>query len=163
MCSSHHTKPTSAKLLSCSFLEGTSPRSIPPRSDRTRKDMRTVAILVVTCLWCPPLAHGQSIATGADAAQARQYHLLRQDDDWRFLADDRQRQELWDPIKYIRLRQERNDWFLSMGGEARGTRERIENDNWGQQPFANGFLNQRYMFHVDVHYGEHVRSFVELN
>ncbi|HMF58985.1 MAG TPA: alginate export family protein, partial [Vicinamibacterales bacterium] len=56
----------------------------------------------------------------------------------------------------------RNDWFLSMGGELRGTWERIENDNWGQQPFTNSFLNQRYMFHVDAHYGEHLRSFVEL-
>jgi hypothetical protein len=124
--------------------------------------MRSVAILVVTCLWCSPLARAQSVATGTHAPQARTYHLLREDDDWRFLADESQREEFWDSIKYIRLRQQRDDWFLSMGGEARGTWERIENDNWGRQPFANSFLNQRYMFHVDAHYGEHVRSFVEL-
>jgi Alginate export len=124
--------------------------------------MRIVAILVVTCLWCSPLAHGQSMATGADEAQARKYHLLREDDDWRFLADQSERQEFWDPIKYIRQREGQNDWFLSMGGELRGTWQRIENDNWGQQPFANSFFNQRYMFHVDAHYGEHLRSFVEL-
>ena len=102
--------------------------------------MRTVAILVVTCLWSSPLAHGQSIATGTDEAQARKYHLLREDDDWRFLADQSERQEFWDPIKYIRLREGRNDWFLSMGGEARGTWERIKNDNWGQQPFTKQLL-----------------------
>ena len=124
--------------------------------------MRTVAPLVVLCLWCPPLAHGQSNTTDTDAAQARKYHLLREDDDWRFLADRSQQQEFWDPIKYIPLREGQNDWFLSMGGEARGTWERITNDNWGQQPFINSFVNQRYMFHVDAHYGEHVRSFVEL-
>src|SRR5438445_13307442 len=49
-----------------------------------------------------------------------------------------------------------------MGGEAREIWEQIGNDNWGQQPFMNGYLNQRYMFHFDVHYGKHVRSFVEL-
>src|SRR5207245_11250674 len=26
----------------------------------------------------------------------------------------------------------------------------------------NGYFNQRYMFYFDVHYGKHVRSFVEL-
>jgi hypothetical protein len=125
--------------------------------------MRTVAIPVVTCLWCPPLAHGQSIATAGDRrGQAREVSLLREDDDWRFLVDQSQRQEFWDPLKYVRLREGRNDWFLSVGGELRGTWERIENDNWGQQPFTNSFFNQRYMFHVDAHYGEHLRSFVEL-
>src|SRR6202040_2905720 len=65
-------------------------------------------------------------------------------------------------IKYIPLRSGRNDWFLSMGGEAREIWEQIGNDNWGQQPFMNGYFNQRYMFYFDVHYGKHVRSFVEL-
>ena len=124
--------------------------------------MRTVAILVLTCLWYPPMAHGQSSATLSDAARARRYHLLREDDDWRFLADQSEREEFWDAIKYMRLREGRNDWFVSMGGEVRGTWQRIENDNWGQQPFVNSFFNQRYMFHLDAHYGEHLRSFVEL-
>ena len=48
-----------------------------------------------------------------------------------------------------------------MGGEAREVWEQIGNDNWGQQPFMNGYLNQRYMFDFDFHYGEHVRTFVE--
>ena len=49
-----------------------------------------------------------------------------------------------------------------MGGEAREVWEQIGNDNWGQQPFMNGYLNERYMLYFDVHYGKHVRSFVEL-
>ena len=88
--------------------------------------------------------------------------MLREDDDWSFLADPAERQEFWDPIKYIRLRPGRNDWFLSMGGEAREVWEQIGNDNWGQQPFMNGYFNERYMLYFDVHYGKHVRSFVEL-
>ena len=61
--------------------------------------------------------------------------LLREDDDWSFLADPAERQDSWDPIKYIPLREDRNDWFLSMGGEVREVWEQIGNDNWGQQPF----------------------------
>ena len=50
---------------------------------------------------------------------------------------------------------------LSMGGEAREMWEQIGNDNWGQQPFMNGYFNERYMFYFDAHYGKHFRTFVE--
>src|SRR6202034_4161515 len=30
-----------------------------------------------------------------------------------------------------------------------------------QQPYMNGYLNERYMLSLDAHYGQHVRSFVE--
>ena len=129
--------------------------------------MRTLLIFVVMFLAGSPLSQGQSIPTNQPPPAARTYHLLREDDDWSFLADrllaDRaQQQDFWDPIKYIPLRSGRGDWFLSMGGEAREIWEQIGNDNWGQQPFMNGYFNQRYMFYFDVHYGKHVRTFVEL-
>src|SRR5260370_29488677 len=103
------------------------------------------------------LSRGQPVPAAESPVPARTYHLLREEDDWSFLADPANRQELWDPIKYIPLRSGRNDWFLSMGGEAREIWEQIGNDNWGQQPFMNGYFNQRYMFYLDVHYGKHVR------
>ena len=124
--------------------------------------MRTFAILMVMFFASPLFLRGQSIPPAESPPPARIYHLLREDDDWSFLADPAQRQEFWDPIKYIRLRPDRNDWFLSMGGEAREVWEQIGNDNWGQQPFMNGYFNERYMLHFDLHYGKHVRTFVEL-
>ena len=51
---------------------------------------------------------------------------------------------------------------MTIGGDAREVWEQIGNDNWGQQPYMNGYLNERYMLHFDVHYGRHIRSFVEL-
>jgi hypothetical protein len=48
------------------------------------------------------------------------------------------------------------------GGEVREVWEQIGNDNWGQQPVMNAYFNERYMLYFDVHYGRHVRSFVEL-
>src|SRR6201981_2057174 len=124
--------------------------------------MRTLMILMIVSLATPPLSRGQSVPTAESQAPVRVYHLLREDDDWSFLADPTKRDEFWDPIKYVRLRPGRNDWFLSMGGEAREVWEQIGNDNWGQQPFMNGYFNERYMLHFDLHYGEHVRTFVEL-
>src|SRR5215470_11231143 len=124
--------------------------------------MRTVVILIVLCSVGSLRSQGQSIPIAESSAPSRTYHLLREDDDWSFLADLGKRQDFWDRIKYIPLRQDRNEWFLSMGGEARYIWEQIGNDNWGQQPFMNGYFNQRYMLYFDVHYGEHVRTFVEL-
>jgi hypothetical protein len=123
--------------------------------------MRTLMILVFVSFAIPQLSQGQSVPTTESLAPARIYHLLREDDDWSFLADPAERQEFWDPIKYIRLRSGRNDWFLSMGGEAREIWEQIGNDNWGQKAFMNGYFNERYMLYFDVHYGKHVRTFVE--
>jgi len=134
-----------------------------PGPHKTKKiQMRTVVVLIVLSSVGSVLLRGQSVPTGESSVPQRKYHLLREDDDWSFLADPGQRQDSWDPIKYIHLRSGRTDWFLSIGGEAREVLEQIGNDNWGQQPFMNGYFNQRYMFYFDVRYGNHVRSFVEL-
>jgi Alginate export len=107
-------------------------------------------------------AHAQSDQADASAIPDRSYRLLSEDEDWSFLRDPALRRDFWDPIKYIPLRNGANDWYLTIGGEAREVWEQIGNDNWGQSPFWNGYLNERYMVHFDVHYGTHVRSFVEL-
>ena len=39
--------------------------------------------------------------------------------------------------------------------------EQVGNDNWGQQPFMNGYFNERYMPYFDLHYGSHFRTFFE--
>ena len=96
--------------------------------------MRTLLIFVVMFLAGSLLSVGQQGAAAESPVPTRTYHLLREDDDWSFLADPGQRQEFWDPIKYIPLRSSRSGWFLSMGGEAREIWEQIGNDNWGQQP-----------------------------
>jgi len=129
----------------------------------TRKtQIRTVMILMVLSSVRSLLAQGQTIPANESPLPPPTYHLLREDENWSFLADSAERQDFWDPIKYIPLQSGRNGWFLSLGGEAREMWEQIGNDNWGQQPFMNGYFDERYMFYFDVHYGTHVRSFVEL-
>src|SRR5260370_30547100 len=92
----------------------------------TRKpQIRTLVILIVSSSVSSLLSQGQSIPINESPPPARTYHLLREDDDWSFLADPAERQDSWDPIKYIPLRSGRNDWFLSMGGGARQIWEQI--------------------------------------
>jgi len=50
---------------------------------------------------------------------------------------------------------------MTISGEAREVWEQIGNDYWGQAPFWNGYLNERYMLGFDIHYGKHVRTFID--
>jgi hypothetical protein len=108
------------------------------------------------------ITSAQAAQDGTAVSPDRSYNLLSEDEDWSFLRDPALRQDFWDPIKYIPLRNGANDWYLTIGAEAREVWEQIGNDNWGQSPFWNAYLNERYMVHFDVHYGKHVRTFVEL-
>src|ERR1700760_1346328 len=119
--------------------------------------MLAAAILLVTR--SPAVA--QSVSPVIPDAPDRTIKLLREDEDWSFLANPANRQDFWDPIKYIRLRRNSDDWFMTISGEAREVWEQIGNDYWGQSPYWNGYLNERYMLGFDIHYGKHVRTFVD--
>ena len=124
--------------------------------------IRIFAILGAVFLLAGLPAHAQSDEAVGPEPPNRSHMLLREDEDWSFLRDRSLRQDFWDPIKYIPLRSDADDWYLTIGGEAREVWEQIGNDNWGQQPFMNGYFNERYMLYFDVHYGKHVRTFFEL-
>ena len=123
--------------------------------------MRATSILAMALALGPLQVVAQFVETAPPVSQARSYKLLSADEDWSFLRDPSLRQDFWDPIKYIPLRNN-GGWFMTIGGQAREMWEQIGNDNWGQQPYMNGYFDERYMLSFDVHYGQHVRTFVEL-
>src|ERR1700749_623479 len=123
--------------------------------------MRIFRFLLTAFFFMRLIAHAQSENTSDPVIPDRNYQLLREDENWTFLRDRTLRQDLWDPIKYLPLRNHSDDWYLTIACEAREVWEQIGNDNWGQQPYMNGYLNQRYMLSLDLHLGKHVRTFVE--
>ncbi|SRR5712692_5637827 len=92
--------------------------------------MRFFAMLGVGLLAVVP-ARCQSGSSVSPDVPDRSFKLLRDDEDWSFLSDPATRRDFWDPLKYIRLREGRDDWFMTIGGEAREVWEQIGNDNWG--------------------------------
>jgi hypothetical protein len=88
------------------------------------------------------------------------YNLLRENDDWSFLADSTLRADFWDPLKYIPLGCD--DCYLTIGGEVREAFEQVGNDNWGKQPYMNAFFLERYMLNSDWHLSKNFRVFVQL-
>lgn len=107
----------------------------------------------------PPIAP----AAPEEAEPARpQFKQLRYEEDWRFLRDPQRRTDFLDAVKHIPLGQ-REDWYLSVGGEIRPYYELFRNEDWGAEPEDNnGFLLQRYMLHADLHLGKHARFFGQL-
>src|SRR5246127_2402530 len=122
---------------------------------------RILSIVVFALLVGPPPAHAQSDQPGGPVIPDRNYQLLRGDEDWSFLRDPALRQDFWDPIKYIPLRRNSADWYLTISGAVREVWEQTGNNNWGQQPFWNSFFLERYMLGFDAHYGKHLRTFVQ--
>src|SRR5215469_11729437 len=112
--------------------------------------MRFLAMLGFVLL-VAAFARCQSAPSANPEAPDRTIKLLREDEKWSFLADPALHQDFWDPVKYIRLREGRNDWFMTISGEAREVWEQIGNDNWGQSPYWNAYLNERYMLGFDIH------------
>ena len=52
--------------------------------------------------------------------------------------------------------------YLSLGGEARPFFEWFRNEDWGSIPGDDGYLLQRYMAHLDLHWNDRARLFVQL-
>lgn len=102
----------------------------------------------------------------ANAQQAQEtvprYKSLRYDEDFSYLKDPTKWADPFDVIKYIPLRADTHDWYVSLGGEVKERFEGWRNPNWGETGKEDKYLLQRYMAHADLHLGPPVRAFVQL-
>jgi len=121
--------------------------------------VRAWLFVIIAMMMTIPLS--QSSAETGTALQPPPYRLNRADENYHYLRDPARRTDFWDPLKYVPLN-EAGNWYLSLGGEARERYEYFNHPNWGNDPQDNGYLLQRYFLHVDLHMGEHVRLFSQL-
>ena len=88
------------------------------------------------------------------------FQSLRYDEDYGYLKDKAKRQETLDKLKYISLRRE--NWFVSLGGEARFRYETYRNASFGAGvQDKNGYFLGRFLFHSDWHFGKKFRVFAQ--
>jgi hypothetical protein len=138
-------------------------RSLRQRRDNSTGHANVWLLILMMLVIGPSFSFAQCGNTDETPEGDRAYQLLREDEDWSFLRDPSLRQDFWDPLKYIPLGSDQNGcWYMTIGGEAREVFEQVGNNNWGEQPYMNRFLLERYMLSFDDHYGKHLRSFVEL-
>jgi hypothetical protein len=84
------------------------------------------------------------------------------DEDDLYLANPKCRTEALDRLKYVPLRSENEDYYLSFGVWIRERGEFFSNPNWGNGPPGNAYPMQRYYLHTDFHLGDRLRFFGEL-
>jgi len=116
------------------------------------------AVMLGLALAAPP-------ARADDSADDRRraFKLLRDDENWAWLRAPHPTRDVFDPIKYLRLSHQRDDLYLSIGGEARQWVEAYQNELWGSTGFVdNVYWLQRYMLHAELRLTRYVRVFVQL-
>jgi hypothetical protein len=90
------------------------------------------------------------------------YTLLRFNENYLYLADPANRNDFFDPIKYVRLAPADPTIYLSVGGEVRQRYEAFSNPNFGTGALQrNDYLLQRITLHGDLHLGPNIRFFAQ--
>jgi hypothetical protein len=84
------------------------------------------------------------------------------EEDNRYLSNPDCRTEFLDRAKFIPLRADDENYYLSFGADIRDRGEYFSNPNWANNPSGNAYLLQRYYLHTDMHLGERFRFFGEL-
>jgi len=89
------------------------------------------------------------------------YKYLRYDEDYGYLRDRECRTDAFDIAKFIPLNDD-GDIYFSFGGEIRQNIEYFHNAQWGKGPQGPAYSLQRYMGHVDFHWGDRFRFFGQM-
>jgi hypothetical protein len=112
-------------------------------------------MLVAACSHLPA-------ADGGPPSERPAYHVLRQNEDWSFLADGvPQEADFFDPIKHVSLNADAPIW-MSFGGQLRLRAEAWS--GFGAPPGVDHddvFLLPRLFLHIDVRLGDHLRIFLQ--
>jgi Alginate export len=110
------------------------------------------------CVW------GQTVPGSASPclSAASTFPLMTYDEDNQYLANPDCRSKFVDRFKFVPLRGNNEDYYVSFGTDIRERGEYFSNPNWGTNPPGNAYLLQRYYLHTDLHLGRSFRFFGEL-
>ncbi|MHC4568044.1 MAG: alginate export family protein [Planctomycetota bacterium] len=102
-----------------------------------------------------------SVRGQADAIAGPKFHNLRYEEDFSYLGAEpgTYKEDVWDPLKWIDLG---DDWYLTLGGQARLRFESEQNKAFGSvEPTQDAFLLDRTFVHGDLKYDDWLRFFLQ--
>lgn len=121
-----------------------------------------LGVLVATAVSHPVLAQSDYERLAQSDAARTPYQQSRYNDDFRYLADPARHDDLWDPLKYLKLG-ERPDFYLTLGGELREKYGHYDQPFFGlRRRAAEDYLFHRLLLNADLHLGSNLRSFLQL-
>jgi hypothetical protein len=101
------------------------------------------------------------VTTGETPLPPPSYKVLRFDEDYSCLTNPANRNDWFDPVKYIPLSANDPNIYLSLGGELRERFEGTRNPEFGIRGSHDIFWLQRITLLTDLHLGQRVRVFAE--
>jgi len=108
--------------------------------------------------WAQTAQDAAPACTGASAKPP----LMTYDEQVQYLANPTCRTSFLDTIRFIPLKEDNDNYYLSFGFWIRERGDYTSNPNWSHNPPGNVYQMQRYFFHTDLHLGERFRFFGEL-
>src|SRR5260370_7100739 len=90
------------------------------------------------------------------------FTLLTYDEDNRHFSNPYCRTKFLDRLKFIPLRGDNEDYYLSFGIFTRDRGEYFNIQELASPAHGNAYLMQRYLLHMDLHLGDRFRFFGEL-
>src|SRR6267154_1712713 len=122
-----------------------------------------LALLISVPIVVPAMVAAQQLTPGAEIPLTPPgYKMLRFDEDYSYLTNQANRTDLFDPVKYVPLRQDDPLWYATFGGELRERYEGYYNPNFGIGGKGSvSYLLQRITLLTDVHLGDRLRFFAE--
>ena len=125
---------------------------------RTSRVIGLLVLVASACVWAQTGHETQPACSSPPPT----FPLMTYDEDNRYFSNPDCRSSFIDRLKFIRLRGENEDYYISFGVFTRDRVEYFSNPNWGSPPSGNAYLMQRYFVHADLHLGERFRFFGEL-
>ncbi|MEM9103350.1 MAG: alginate export family protein [Pseudomonadota bacterium] len=109
-----------------------------------------IAIIFIVSIHAPVLAKESN------------FNFYRFNEDWKHLAEKPDRTP-YQHIKYVSLRNDNKDWYVSFGGQVRSQFNAMNNDRFNLLGNEDGSLwLNRLTLHSDLHLGQQSRVFIEL-
>src|SRR5580692_7896722 len=158
-------KPTDEMVRTARFAVRTT--GYLPRKASLARLARVVGLLVLGVA-VPASAQTPETTETATPVQsscprpAPAFTQLTFDEDNGYFSNPNCRTEFLDRLKYIPLRGDDEDYYISFGVFTRDRGEYFSHFNLGSAPSGNAYLMQRYFLHMDLHLGERFRFFGEL-
>lgn len=120
-----------------------------------------VTLLVLVASASASAQTGQQ-AQSSCSGQAPTFPQMTYDEDNRYFSNPYCRTEFLDRLKFIPLRGENEDYYLSFGIFTRDRGEYFNIQELASPAHGNAYLMQRYFLHTDLHLGERFRFFGEV-
>jgi len=126
-----------------------------------------MSVVSRACIFCALALSGFAWAqtapdTAPACAGASPAPLMTYDEKVEYLANPTCRTNFLDSIRFIPLKEDNDNYYLSFGFWIRERGEYVSNPNWAHTPPGNIYQMQRYFFHTDLHLGDRFRFFGEL-